>query len=122
MYFQNQFQGTQAVESFVHTCHRSDGSDYESRSRHNSASCGGCSDCEAAGTLLAMHSLGNACSVIAAAPRKPVLPPRLRYRKMYKESQSTQKASREDTDGSNLVRELKCSYEPNVFVFHFICV
>ncbi|CAK8698047.1 unnamed protein product [Clavelina lepadiformis] len=84
--FETNLHRTGTMESFTHQCHTVTTSDSESRSRHNSASCGGCSDCEAADTLLSMRQLCNLSSSPTNNTRKPVLPPRLRskhYRKIY---------------------------------------
>lgn len=81
---QTQFSTAATMDSFAHQCQRPDVSDSDTRSRHNSASCGGCNDCEAADALLSMHQ--QSCNVPAVTARKPVLPPRLRYRKQYKQN------------------------------------
>ena len=71
------------MESLVHHCHHAEFSDGESRSRHSSASCNGCCDCEAADTLLSMRHLrgSNSADVRKAA----AVPPRLRS-KQYRDN------------------------------------
>nr|BAA36292.1 PEM-4 [Ciona savignyi] len=83
----NCFQST-TMEQFVHPCHLPDLSDSDSRSRHSSDSCTGCNDCEAADTLLSLCGRQSSPCVAAnpVTQRKPVLPPRLRYRKKYRQN------------------------------------
>eukprot|EP00059_Ciona_intestinalis_P000913 XP_002119265.3 Krueppel-like factor 10 [Ciona intestinalis] len=71
------------MEQFAHQCQRADLSDSDSRSRHSSDSCTGCNDCEAADTLLSL--CGGQTNQLNGS-RKPVLPPRLRYRKKYRQT------------------------------------
>ena len=71
------------MDSFLHPCHHGEYSDGESRSRHSSASCNGCSDCEAADTLLSMRHF---CGSTASDARKAAaIPPRLRS-KQYRDN------------------------------------
>lgn len=75
----------------LHPCHRRSSTEEDSRSRHSSSSCNGCSDCEAADTLLSMRQF---CGVQPSndARKAASIPPRLRS-KQYRDNYFGENAS-----------------------------